>query len=74
MYTYILYFDPLLWQPFPPTAAAAASANALAGWMVNAAAASSSVQAAVVTASSLPVPPNQGDGSYLNFIAFVLRL
>ncbi|KAL3613110.1 Topless-related protein 3 [Castilleja foliolosa] len=45
--------------PFPPTAAAAANANALAGWMVNAAAASSSVQAAVVTASSLPVPPNQ---------------
>ncbi|KAL3632748.1 Topless-related protein 3 [Castilleja foliolosa] len=44
--------------PFPPTAAAA-NANALAGWMVNAAAASSSVQAAVVTASSLPVPSNQ---------------
>ncbi|CAI9764250.1 unnamed protein product [Fraxinus pennsylvanica] len=45
--------------PFPPTAAAAAAnANALAGWMANAAAASS-VQAAVVTASSLPVPPNQ---------------
>ncbi|CDP17223.1 unnamed protein product [Coffea canephora] len=43
--------------PFPPTAAAA-NANALAGWMANAAA-SSSVQAAVVTASSLPVPPNQ---------------
>ncbi|KAL2514904.1 Topless-related protein 3 [Forsythia ovata] len=42
--------------PFPPTAAA--NANALAGWMANAAA-SSSVQAAVVTASSLPVPPNQ---------------
>ncbi|KAL0348057.1 UNVERIFIED_CONTAM: Topless-related protein 3 [Sesamum angustifolium] len=42
--------------PFPPTAAAA-NANALAGWMANAA--SSSVQAAVVTASSLPVPPNQ---------------
>lgn len=51
------------WQAFPPTAAAA-NANALAGWMVNAAA-SSSVQAAVVTASSLPVPPNQGDSSYL---------
>lgn len=46
-------------QPFPP-AAAAANANALAGWMANAAAASSSVQAAVVTASSLPVQPNQG--------------
>lgn len=47
-------------QPFQPTAAAAAaSANALAGWMANAAA-SSSVQAAVVTASSIPVPPNQG--------------
>ncbi|GMP40066.1 hypothetical protein CsSME_00010655 [Camellia sinensis var. sinensis] len=44
--------------PFPP-AAATANANALAGWMANAAA-SSSVQAAVVTASSLPVPPNQG--------------
>ncbi|KAM7469920.1 hypothetical protein LguiA_008103 [Lonicera macranthoides] len=44
--------------PFPP-AAAAANANALAGWMANAAAASSSVQAAVVTASSLPVQPNQ---------------
>ncbi|KAL3515994.1 hypothetical protein ACH5RR_022896 [Cinchona calisaya] len=43
--------------PFPP-AAAAANANALAGWMANAAA-SSSVQAAVVTASSLPIPPNQ---------------
>ncbi|XP_009611827.1 topless-related protein 3-like isoform X1 [Nicotiana tomentosiformis] len=43
--------------PFPPTAAAA-NANVLAGWMANAAA-SSSVQAAVVTASSLPVPPNQ---------------
>ncbi|KAK4491367.1 hypothetical protein RD792_002106 [Penstemon davidsonii] len=43
--------------PFPPTAAAA-NANALAGWMANAAA-SSSVQAAIVTASSLPVPPNQ---------------
>ncbi|CAK9134797.1 unnamed protein product [Ilex paraguariensis] len=42
--------------PFPPTAAAA-NANALAGWMANAAA-SSSVQAAVVTASSLPVPQN----------------
>ncbi|CAH9087442.1 unnamed protein product [Cuscuta europaea] len=40
--------------PFPPSAAAA-NANALAGWMANAAA-SSSVQAAVVTASSLPVP------------------
>ncbi|XP_022893632.1 topless-related protein 3-like isoform X2 [Olea europaea var. sylvestris] len=43
-------------HPFQPTAAA--NANALAGWMTNAAA-SSSVQAAVVTASSLPVPPNQ---------------
>lgn len=42
---------------FPPIAAAAANAN-LAGWMANAAA-SSSVQAAVVTAASLPVPPNQ---------------
>ncbi|XP_052199318.1 topless-related protein 3 [Diospyros lotus] len=43
--------------PFPP-AAATANANALAGWMANAAA-SSSVQASVVTASSLPVQPNQ---------------
>ncbi|CAI9764787.1 unnamed protein product [Fraxinus pennsylvanica] len=42
--------------PFQPTAAA--NANALAGWMTNATA-SSSVQAAVVTASSLPVQPNQ---------------
>ncbi|XP_010921588.1 protein TPR1 isoform X1 [Elaeis guineensis] len=42
---------------FPPPAAAA-NANALAGWMANAAA-SSSVQSAVVTASSIPVPPNQ---------------
>lgn len=64
--TEFLIFVPSLffcWQPFPPTAATA-NANALAGWMVNAAA-SSSVQAAVVTASSLPVPPNQGDGAYL---------
>ncbi|KAH9755386.1 Topless-related protein 3 [Citrus sinensis] len=44
-------------SPFPPTAAAA-NANALAGWMANASA-SSSVQAAVVTASSIPVPQNQ---------------
>ncbi|XP_047322249.1 protein TPR1-like isoform X2 [Impatiens glandulifera] len=44
-------------QPFPP-AASTANANALSGWMANAAA-SSSVQGAVVTASSLPVPPNQ---------------
>ncbi|XP_027351654.1 topless-related protein 3-like isoform X2 [Abrus precatorius] len=43
--------------PFPP-AAATANANALAGWMANAAA-SSSVQAAVVTASTIPVPQNQ---------------
>ncbi|EEF49925.1 WD-repeat protein, putative [Ricinus communis] len=43
--------------PFPPTAAAA-NAGALAGWMANASA-SSSVQAAVVTASSMPVPQNQ---------------
>ncbi|XP_077217768.1 protein TPR1-like isoform X2 [Tasmannia lanceolata] len=42
---------------FPPTAAAA-NANALAGWMANASA-SSSVQSAVVTGSSMPVPPNQ---------------
>ncbi|KAF7817952.1 topless-related protein 3-like [Senna tora] len=44
--------------PFPPTAAATANANALAGWMANASA-SSSVQAAVVTASSIPVAQNQ---------------
>ncbi|KAJ7977900.1 Topless-related protein [Quillaja saponaria] len=43
--------------PFPPNAATA-NANALAGWMANASA-SSSVQAAVVTASSIPVPQNQ---------------
>ncbi|CAB4315694.1 unnamed protein product [Prunus armeniaca] len=43
--------------PFPVTAATA-NANALAGWMVNASV-SSSVQAAVVTASSIPVPQNQ---------------
>ncbi|XP_074276734.1 topless-related protein 3-like [Silene latifolia] len=45
--------------PFQPAAAAAANANAnaLASWMN--AAASTSVQAAVVTASSIPVPPNQ---------------
>ncbi|KAJ1417159.1 WD40/YVTN repeat-like-containing domain superfamily [Sesbania bispinosa] len=43
--------------PFPP-AAATANANALAGWMANASA-SSSVQAAVVTASAIPVPQNQ---------------
>ncbi|XP_028779523.1 topless-related protein 3 isoform X2 [Neltuma alba] len=40
---------------FPP---AAASANSIAGWMANASA-SSSVQAAVVTASSMPVAQNQ---------------
>jgi hypothetical protein len=45
-------------QPFPP-AAATANANALAGWMANASV-SSSVQAAVVTASTIPVPQNQG--------------
>ncbi|KAE8677766.1 Protein TOPLESS [Hibiscus syriacus] len=48
-------------SPFPPpaaSAAAAANAGALAGWMANASA-SSSVQAAVVTASSIPVPQNQ---------------
>ncbi|GJT57836.1 topless-related protein 3-like protein [Tanacetum coccineum] len=44
--------------PFPPNAASA-NANALAGWMANAAAASSSVQAGVVSASSLAGPPNQ---------------
>ncbi|XVF57547.1 hypothetical protein PTKIN_Ptkin06aG0214600 [Pterospermum kingtungense] len=46
-------------SPFPPTAAAAAAnAGALAGWMANGSA-SSSIQAAVVTASSIPVPQNQ---------------
>ncbi|XP_039019798.1 topless-related protein 3-like [Hibiscus syriacus] len=44
--------------PFPPTAAAATNAGALTGWMANASA-SSSVQAAVVTASYMPVPQNQ---------------
>ncbi|XP_047162512.1 topless-related protein 3-like isoform X1 [Vigna umbellata] len=44
--------------PFPPSAATA-NANALAGWMANASA-SSSVQAAVVTASTIPVPQSQG--------------
>ncbi|KAJ6876685.1 topless-related protein 3-like isoform X2 [Populus alba x Populus x berolinensis] len=43
--------------PFPATGAAA-NAGALAGWMANASA-SSSVQAAVVTASSIPIPQNQ---------------
>ncbi|CAL5194794.1 unnamed protein product [Lathyrus oleraceus] len=43
--------------PFPP-AAATTNANALAGWMANASV-SSSVQAAVVTASTIPVPQNQ---------------
>jgi recombinational DNA repair protein RecT len=36
-----------------------ANANPLAGWMANANP-SSSVQSAVVAASSLPLPPNQG--------------
>lgn len=40
--------------PFQP-----ANANALAGWMANAAASSSSVHANIVSASSLPGPPNQ---------------
>ncbi|KAL3728392.1 hypothetical protein ACJRO7_033043 [Eucalyptus globulus] len=48
--------------PFPPTAAAANAnalpGSALAGWMANASA-SSSVQAAVVTASSMPIPQPQ---------------
>ncbi|KAE8678115.1 Topless-related protein 2 [Hibiscus syriacus] len=43
-------------SPFPPPAAA--NAGTLAGWMANASA-STSVQAAVVTASSIPVPQNQ---------------
>ncbi|XP_047328825.1 topless-related protein 3-like isoform X2 [Impatiens glandulifera] len=51
-----------LGTPFQP-AAATGSANALAGWMANASS-SSSVQAAVVTASSLPVPQNQGMNDY----------
>ncbi|THU55287.1 hypothetical protein C4D60_Mb11t04990 [Musa balbisiana] len=42
--------------PFPPQAAA--NASALAGWMANAAA-SSSVQSAVVAPPSIPLPPNQ---------------
>ncbi|OAY76227.1 Topless-related protein 2 [Ananas comosus] len=52
--------------PFPPPAAAA-NANALAGWMANATA-SSSVQSAVVTASSIPVPSSQGP----NFNSYIL--
>ncbi|XP_022719481.1 topless-related protein 3-like isoform X2 [Durio zibethinus] len=43
-------------SPFPPTVAA--NTGALAGWMANASG-SSSVQAAVVSASSIPVPQNQ---------------
>lgn len=42
-------------QPFQPPP----PGPSLAGWMANAAA-SSSVQSAVVAASSIPVPPNQG--------------
>ncbi|XP_073012223.1 protein TPR1-like isoform X1 [Typha latifolia] len=42
----------------PPPPTAAASANALAGWMANVAA-SSSIQSAVIAASSIPLPPNQ---------------
>ncbi|XP_039136163.1 LOW QUALITY PROTEIN: protein TPR1-like [Dioscorea cayenensis subsp. rotundata] len=42
--------------PFPP--AAAANASALAGWMANAAG-SSSVQSAVVAAPTISIPPNQ---------------
>ncbi|XP_019441183.1 PREDICTED: topless-related protein 3-like isoform X2 [Lupinus angustifolius] len=45
--------------PFPPAVAPAnANANALAGWMANVSA-SSSVQAAVVSASTIPAPQNQ---------------
>lgn len=55
-------------QPFPPTAAAAN--NAIASWMANAAA-SSAVQSAVVTASSVPVPPNQGQNFMVIAIDFV---
>ncbi|KAL4341350.1 hypothetical protein GQ457_08G009520 [Hibiscus cannabinus] len=44
--------------PFLPAASAATNAGALAGWMANASA-SSSVQAAVVTASYIPIPQNQ---------------
>ncbi|GKU85367.1 hypothetical protein SLEP1_g45 [Rubroshorea leprosula] len=56
--------------PFPP-ATAASNSNALAGWMLSANP-SSSVQSAVVAASSLSVPPNQGnlegfDFSYMFF-------
>uniref|UniRef100_A0A6M2F2W7 CTLH domain-containing protein n=1 Tax=Populus davidiana TaxID=266767 RepID=A0A6M2F2W7_9ROSI len=43
--------------PFPATGAAA-NTSALASWMANTSA-SSSVQAAVVTASSIPIPQNQ---------------
>ncbi|KAM7274408.1 hypothetical protein ACFE04_029072 [Oxalis oulophora] len=44
--------------PFPPAGAVAGNASGLASWMANASG-SSSVQAAVVTASSMPVPQNQ---------------
>nr|CAD1833272.1 unnamed protein product [Ananas comosus var. bracteatus] len=53
----LLHTRSLELMPFPPPAAAA-NANALAGWMANATA-SSSVQSAVVTASSIPVPSSQ---------------
>ncbi|KAK1277243.1 Topless-related protein 2 [Acorus gramineus] len=53
-------YPPLGTHPFPPTATAA-NANALAGWMANAAG-STSVQSPVVGASSLSVPPHQASG------------
>ncbi|KAJ0978459.1 hypothetical protein J5N97_013933 [Dioscorea zingiberensis] len=46
-----------LHAPFPP--AAAANASALAGWMANAAGGSSSIQSAVVAAPSISIPSNQ---------------
>ena len=45
----------LFMQPFQPPP----PGPSLAGWMANAAA-SSAVQSAVVSASPIPVPPNQG--------------
>jgi len=55
MMFFCFYIMHLFMQPFQPPP----PGPSLAGWMVNAAA-SSSVQSAVVTASSIPVPPNQG--------------
>lgn len=62
----------MVFQPFPPAAAAAANANALAGWMANANH-SSPVQPAVIaaSASSLPVPQNQGKINVYTVVAML---